>query len=321
MTLRTKFIVAITGFTAAMAAFAASGYHKTSAVALTGPTNWDYVSVDANARRVYITNSTQVQVLDADKLSVAGTVPGIPGAHGVTIAAGTNKGFVTAGKADEVAVFDTATLMVTAKVKTGKKPDAIVYDPATKRVFAMNGDSDSTTAINAADNSVAGTIDLGGGPEFTVVDGKGKLWVNLEDKSELVQIDSNELKVLHHWPVAPCSAPSSLAFDAKHRRLFLGCRSKMLAVVNADTGAVVKTYPIGDHVDATAFDAETGLVFSSTGDGHVYVFHQDAPDRYSLLDTLTTFPGSKTMGLDPKSHRIYVPANEQGSLKVLAFDK
>jgi len=321
MRLGTKFISAIAGFTVAAAVFAASGYHKTNAVALSGPTNWDYVSVDAHARKVYITNSTQVQVLDADKLSLAGTVPGISGAHGVAIAAGTNKGFVTAGKADEVAVFDTATLMVSEKVKTGKKPDAIVYDPATKRVFAMNGDSDSTTAINTADNSVAGTIDLGGGPEFTVVDGKGRLWVNLEDKSELVQIDTNELKVLHHWPVAPCSAPSSLAFDAKNRRLFLGCRSKLLAVVNADTGAVVKTYPIGDHVDATAFDAETGLVFSSTGDGHVYVFHQDSPDQYSLLDTLTTFPGSKTMGLDPKSHRIYVPVNEQGSLKVLAFDK
>src|SRR5438128_7594255 len=146
-------------------------------------------------------------------------------------------------------------MLIIVKVKTANKPEVIVYDPTTKRVFAMNGDSDSTTAINAADNSVAGTIDLGGGPEFTVVDGKGRLWVNLEDKSELVQIDTNELKVLHHWPVAPCSAPSSLAFDAKNRRLFLGCRSNVLAVVNADTGTVVKTYPIGDHVDDTAIDA------------------------------------------------------------------
>jgi YVTN family beta-propeller protein len=321
MKLRAKVIATITGFTAVVAAFGASGYHQTTAVALTGPTNWDYVSVDANARKVYIANSTQVQVLDADKLSVAGTVLGISGAHGVAIAADSKKGFVTAGKADQVEVFDTATLKVTAKVKTGKKPDAVVYDPASKRVFAMNGDGDSTTVINAADNSVAGTIDLGGGPEFTVVDGRGKLWVNLEDQSELVQIDTKELKVLHHWPIAPCAAPSSLAFDAKNRLLFLGCRSKVLAVVNADSGALVKAYPIGDHVDATAFDAETGLVFSSTGDGHVYIFHQDAPDQYSLVDTLTTFPSSKTMGLDPKTHRIYVPANEQGSLKVLAFDK
>ena len=321
MKLRARVVVTMAGLAAAVAAFAASGYHKTTAVALTGPTKWDYVCVDAVTRKVYIANSTQVQVIDADKLSVAGMIAGISGAHGVAIAADAKKGFATAGKADEVAVFDSATLTVTAKVKTGKKPDAIVYDPATKRVFAMNGDSDSTTVINAVDNSVAGTIDLGGGPEFSVVDGKGRLWVNLEDKRELVEIDTNALKVLVHWPVAPCSAPSSLAFDAKNRLLFLGCRNKLLAVVNADSGAVVKTYPIGDHVDATAFDAETGLVFSSTGDGHVYVFHQDAPDQYSLLDTLETLPGSKTMGVDPKTHRIFVPANEQGSLKVLTFDK
>jgi YVTN family beta-propeller protein len=321
MNLKRKTVLTSAGLTAAAAVFAASGYHQTSSVALSGPTSWDYVTVDSAARKVYIANGTQVQVLDADKLSVDGTVPGITGSHGVAIATGFHKAFATAGRSDEVNVFDTASLKVAAKVKVGKKPDAIVYDPASKRVFAMNGDSNSTTAINAADNSVAGTIDIGGGPEFTVVDGQGKLWVNLEDKSELVQIDANDLKVLHHWPVAPCGAPSSLAFDAKNRRLFLGCRSKVLAVVNADTGAVVKTYPIGDHVDATMFDPETALVFLSTGDGHVYIFHQDAADQYSLVDTLTTVPGSKTMGLDPKTHRIYVPANLQGKLSVMAFDK
>jgi YVTN family beta-propeller protein len=321
MNLKAKVVVTIAGLTAAAAAFAASGYQKTKTVALAGPTSWDYVTVDSRARKVYIANSTQVQVLDADNLSVAGTVPGIAGAHGVAVAEGLNKAFATAGKADEVEVFDTATLKVTGNVKVGKKPDAIIYDPASKRIFAMNGDSDNTTAINAADNSVAGTIEIGGGPEFTVVDGKGKLWVNLEDKSEVVQIDTNAMKVLHHWPVAPCSAPSSLAFDAKNRMLFLGCRSKVLAVVNADSGAVMKTYPIGDHVDATKFDAETGLVFSSTGDGHVYIFHQDAADQYSLVDTLATLTGSKTMGLDPNTHRIYVPANEQGKLSLMAFDK
>jgi YVTN family beta-propeller protein len=316
-----RIVATISSLAMAAAVFAASGYQKTKTVGLAGPTGWDYVTVDSAAQKVYIANSTQVQVLDSDTLAVAGVVPGIAGAHGVAIATGLNKGFATEGKADEVTVFDTATLKVTAKVKVGKKPDAIVYDPASKRIFAMNGDGESTTAINAADNSIAGTVAIGGGPEFTVVDGKGNLWVNLEDQSELVQIDTNELKVLHHWPVAPCSAPSSLAFDAKNRVLFLGCRSKVLAVVNADSGVVLKTYPIGDHVDATQFDPETGLVFSSTGDGHVYIFHQDAADQYSLVDTLTTLAGSKTMGLDPKSHRIYVPANDQGKFTVMAFDK
>lgn len=321
MNRRAKTVATLTGLLMAAAAWAASGYQKTKTVALAGPASWDYVTTDAVARRVYLANSTQVQVLDADTLAVAGTLPGINGAHGVAIAGGLNKGFATEGKADQVTVFDSGTLKVIAKVKVGKKPDAIVYDPSSQRIFAMNGDGESSTAINARDNSVAGTIDIGGGPEFTVVDGQGKLWVNLEDKSELVEIDTNQMKVLHHWPVGPCSAPSSLAFDAKNRMLFLGCRSKVLAVVNADSGAVMKTYPIGDHVDATAFDAETNLVFLSTGDGHVYIFHQDAADQYSLVDTLTTASGSKTMGLDPKTHRIYVPANEQGKFSVIAFDR
>lgn len=318
---KVKVAVTIAGLTLATVVVAASGYQKTKTVRLTGPASWDYVTVDASARKVYIANSTQIQVLDADTLAVVGTVPGIAGAHGVALAAGLNKAFATAGKADEVEVFDTATLKVTGKVEVGKKPDAIIYDQASKRIFAMNGDSDSATAINTADNSVAGTVDLGGGPEFTVVDGQGKLWVNLEDKSQVVQIDTHAMKVLHHWPVAPCSAPSSLGFDAKNRLLFVGCRSNVLAVVNADSGAVLKTYPIGDHVDATAFDAETGLVFSSTGDGHVYIFQQEAADQYSLVDTLTTVSGSKTMGLDPGSHRIYVPASAEGKFTVTAFDK
>jgi YVTN family beta-propeller protein len=321
MNQRARIAATITALAMAAAAWAASGYQKTKTVALAGPTGWDYVTVDAVARRVYVANSTQVQVLDADALASVGTLPGIAGAHGVAIAAGLKKGFATEGKADEVAVFDTESLKVTAKVAVGKKPDAIVYDPASNRVFAMNGDGDSTTAISAADNSVAGTVAIGGGPEFTVVDGKGKLWVNLEDQNQLVEIDTNALKVLNRWPVAPCSAPSSLAFDGKNRVLFLGCRSKVMAVVNADTGAVLKTYPIGDHVDATQFDAETGMVFLSTGDGHVYIFHQDAADQYSLVDTLATQAGSKTMGLDPKTHRIYIPANDQGKFSVMVFDK
>ena len=320
MKLRKNVAVTVLTLSAAIAAFATSGYRQTGTTALAGPTNWDYVTVDAMARRVYLANSTQVQILDADNLSVSGTVPGIAGAHGVAVATGLNKAFATAGKADQVVVFDTGTFKILGTVRVGKKPDAIVYDSASKRIFAMNGDSDSTTAINVADNSVAATIDIGGGPEFTVVDGQGKLWVNLEDKSELVQIDTNTLKVLHHWPVAPCSAPSSLAFDSQNRRLFLGCRSKVLAVVNADNGAVLKTYPIGDHVDATMFDPELRLIFASTGDGHVFIFHQDAADQYSLVENLTTISGSKTMGLDSKSHRVYVPASQHGALQLLTFD-
>lgn len=227
-------------------------------------------------------------------------------------------------------MFDLATLKNLGQVNTGKKPDAIAYDPATRRVFAMNGSSDTATAINAADGTVSGAIDLGGGPESAVADGKGNLWVNLEDKSQLLHLDSQSLTVKDRWAVAPCEEPSSLSLDARNRRLFVGCRNRrlfvgcrnrLMAVVDADSGKVLATYPIGDHVDASAFDAGTQLVFCSTGDGHISIYHQDTADKYTLLENLSTYPGSKTMGFDPKTHRIFVPANQAGSFAIVAFDR
>ena len=194
-----------------------------------------------------------------------------------------------------------------------------MYDPFTKRVFAMNGDSESSTAIIAADNTVLGTVTLGGGPEFTVADGKGNVFVNLEDKSELLRIDAKSLQVKDRWPVAPCQAPSSLAFDGANSRLFLGCRSHVLAVVDSQNGKVIGTYPIGDKVDASAFDAATKIIFSSTGDGHVYRFHQDSPDTYSALELISTSPGSKTMNIDGKTHRLFVPAREGTAISLWVF--
>ena len=298
-----------------------SGYRIIGKVALPGAGGWDYVTVDAAARRVYVTHATQVEVLDADSQQAVGKITDTPGAHGVALAPEFGRGFVTAGKADSVFVFDLKSLKTIAQVKTGKKPDAIIYDSATKRVFAMNGDSDSATVINAADNSVAGTIDLGGGPEFSAADGKGNVWVNLEEKNEVVHIDSQAMQVKHHWPVAPCQAPSSLAFDAQTRRLFLGCRNHFMAVVDADSGKVVATYPIGDHVDASAFDPENKLVFHSTGDGNVFIFKQESADKYTFMEKIATNQGSKTMGLDPKEHRLFVPANQSGSFTVLVLGK
>jgi DNA-binding beta-propeller fold protein YncE len=311
---------------ATVAAFSASvvgpsGYRETNKVAIAGPTGWDYVTVDSANRRVYVSHATQVEVLDADTLKVIGTIPGTPGVHGIAIAPEIGKGFITAGKADVVVMFDLVSLKNLGQVSTGKKPDAIAYDPATRRIFAMNGSSDSTTAINAAEGTVSGAVDLGGGPESTVADGKGNLWVNLEDKSQLVHLDSKSLTLKDRWAVAPCEEPSSLSFDAANRRLFLGCRNRVMAVVDADSGKVVASYPIGDHVDASAFDSATGLVFCSTGDGHIAIFHQDSPDKYTLVENLATFPGSKTMGYDPKTHRIFLPANNSGTFTVFTFDK
>lgn len=294
----------------------ASGYQVSRKIPLPGEGGWDYLTVDESARRLYVSHATQVVVLDIDTLEIVGSISGLSGVHGIALAPEFGRGFITSGQSGTVAVFDLKTLQKLAEVKVGKKPDAIVYDPATKRVFAMNGDSESSTVINAADSKVLGTVPLGGGPESTVADGKGNVFVNLEDKSELLRIDSKSLQVKDRWPVAPCQAPSSLAFDEMNSRLFLGCRSRVLAIVDSQNGRVIGTYPIGDKVDASAFDPSTKIVFSSTGDGHIYRFHQDSPDTYSALELISTAPGSKTMNIDKKTQRLFVPAREDGKVSL-----
>lgn len=297
-----------------------SGYHIIKKVAVPGTGGWDYVTVDEVGRRVYIAHATQVDVLNADSFELVGTIPNTPGVHGVAVAPEFGRGFITAGKSDSVIIFDLKTLKKLDEVKVGKKPDAIIYDPATKHVFAMNGDSDSTTVINAADGKVVGTIDLGGGPEFAVADGNGSVYINLEEKAETVHIDSKTLKVLHHWPLAPGKTATALAFDPQTRRLFAGCRGgQLMVVLDADSGKVITTAPIGERVDAGAYDPAAKVVFQSTGDGKIAIFHQDSADKYTLLETVTTNPGSKTMGFDPKTHNLFVPANMGGTFTILVL--
>jgi YVTN family beta-propeller protein len=306
----------------AVAASAApsSGYHIIKKVAVPGTGSWDYVTVDEPGRRVYIAHATQVEVLDADTAELVGTIPNTPGAHGVAVVPELGRGFITAGKADSVIIFDLKTLKPLGEIKVGKKPDAIIYDPATKHFFVMNGESDSTSVINPADGKVVGTIDLGGGPEFGAADGKGNVYVNLEEKAETLHIDANALKILHHWPLTPGKTATAMAFDPQNRRLFAGCRGgQLMVVLDADSGKVITTAPIGERVDAAAFDTETKLVFMSTGGGTISVFHQDSADKYTLVDTVTTNPGSKTMGLDPKTHHLFVPANIGGQFTILVF--
>jgi YVTN family beta-propeller protein len=258
-----------------------------------------------------------VEVLDIDSLTLVGNIPKTPGVHGVALAPEVGRGFVSNGQASTVTIFDLKTLKPIADVPTGQKPDAIIYDPATSRVFAFNGGSNNVTAIDAATGKVAGTIDLAGGPEFAAADGNGFVYDNLEDESQLLKINSRELKVEQRWPTAPCSSPSSMAMDRANRRLFLGCRSKVMAVVNADTGRVITTLPIGDHVDATAFDKETKLIFNSNGEGTITVIRQDSPDKYSTVETIKTAPRAKTMALDPKTHRLFLSTSENGQFEVL----
>jgi YVTN family beta-propeller protein len=296
-------------------------YSVTKKISIPGTGSWDYLTVDEAARRLYVSHGTQVEVVDVDSLAVVGSIPNTPGVHGIAIAPEADRGFVSNGKANTVTIFDLKTLKAIADVPTGEKPDGIIYDPATSRVFAFNGGSNSATAIDAASGKVAGTVDLGGGPEFAAADGKGFVYDNLEDESLLLKINARELKVEQRWPTAPCASPSSMAMDRAHRRLFLGCRSKVMAVVDADSGKVITTLPIGDHVDATAFDTETKLIFNSNGEGTITVIHQDSPDQYTIVETVKTAPRAKTMALDPKTHRLFLSTAENGQFEVLVVGK
>jgi len=301
--------------------WAADNYQITKKIPIPGQGNWDYLTVDEGARRLYVSHGTQVEVLDVDSGAIVGKIENTQGVHGIAIAPDLGRGFVSNGQSSTVTIFDLKTLKTIAEVPTGKKPDAIIYDPATSRVFAFNGGSKSATVIEAKDGKVAGTIDLGGGPEFAAADGNGYVYNNLEDESLVLKINSRTLKVEQRWPTAPCASPSSMAIDRDHRRLFLGCRSKVMAVMNADTGQVITSLPIGDHVDATAFDVETRLIFNSNGEGTVTVIRQDSPDKYSIVETVKTLPRAKTSALDPKTHRLFLSTAESGQFEVLVMGK
>lgn len=300
---------------------AAQGYSVLKKILIAGQGSWDYLTVGEAARRLYVSHGTQVEVVDVDTLVVVGNIPKTPGVHGIAIAPELGRGFVSNGETSTVTIFDLKTLKSIADVPAGKKPDAVIYDPATARVFAFNGASNSATAIEAATGKVAGTVDLGGGPEFAAADGKGSVFNNLEDESLVLKINSKDLKVEERWPTAPCSAPSSMAMDLANRRLFIGCRSKVMAVMNADTGKVITTLPIGDHVDATVFDPETKLIFNSNGEGTISVIREESPDKYSVVETVKTLPRAKTMALDAKTHRLFLSTAEAGQFEVLVVGK
>jgi DNA-binding beta-propeller fold protein YncE len=296
-------------------------YSITKKISIPGEGSWDYLTVDEGARRLYVSHGTQVEVIDVDSEAIVGNIPKTAGVHGIAIAPQLGRGFVSDGQASTVTIFDLKTLKPIAEVPTGKKPDAIIFDPATSRVFAFNGGGDSATAIEAASGKVAGTVELGGGPEFAAADGNGFVYIDLEDESLVLKINSRDLKVEKRWPTAPCASPSSMAMDRANRRLFIGCRSKVMAVMNADTGKVITTLPIGDHVDATAFDPETKLIFNSNGEGTISVIREDSPDQYSAVETIKTLPKAKTMALDPKTHRLFLSTAEAGQFEVLVVGK
>ncbi len=293
---------------AATPAPAGSGYHVIKTIPVGGDGGWDYVYVDSVARRVYVSRGTHVVVVDADTYAVVGDIPDTQGVHGIAISSDLGRGFTSNGRADSVTIFDLKTLKAIGTVKTDGNPDAILYEPVTKRVFTFNGRGKNATAVNAADGSLAGTIPLNGKPEFAAADGKGTIYVNNEDTSDLYHLDAQSLKELHHWPLAPCKSPSGLAMDVANRRLFSVCDEKVMAVVNADSGKVVATPTICEGPDAAGFDPATGYAFASCGDGNLTVIHEDSPDKFTVVENVPTKRSARTMGLDLKTHNIFLPA-------------
>jgi DNA-binding beta-propeller fold protein YncE len=297
---------------------AAASYHlpkKYSFGAAEGATReyFDYVTVDSAARRVYLSHGTEVKVLDADTGALIGNITGLKQDHGVAVASEFGRGFISDGGQGKVIIFDLKTLKVTGEAKADNDADCVIYDPFTKHVFVMNGDPHSSTVIDAKTGNVVGSIDLGGGPEFAVSDGKGTIYINLEDKSELVAVDATTLKIKSRWPLAPAGAPTALAIDVAHHRLFSAGRNpQMMVVLDSDSGKVIQSFPISAGVDAAAYDPETAMIFVSTRDGMVHVFHEDSPDKFSEAETIKTEYGAKTMGLDTKTHNLFLDTADFG---------
>jgi len=286
---------------------ATPSYHLLQKIVLGGEGGWDYLTVDPDARRLYISRGAHVMVVNADTNKVVGDIPNTNGVHGIAFAPKLGRGFTSNGQSNTVTIFDLKTLKPLGSAPTGDRPDAILYDPATSRVFTFNGGGNSATAVDAATGKVVGTIPLGGRPEFAVADGKGMVYDNIEDKGEIVAIDARTLAVKHRWPLAPLESPSGLAMDPKSRRLLAVCDGRKMAVVSADTGKVVATPAIGDGPDAAAFDPGTGLAFSSNGqDGTLTVIRETAPDLYRVVQTVPTQAGARTLALDTKTHRVFL---------------
>ncbi len=290
-----------------------SGYHQVKRVTLGGDGRWDYFEVEPATHRVFIPRGTHVMVLDADG-KLLGDIKGLEGTHGIDFAPELKRAFTTNGDAKSVTILDTDTLKVISEVKLpDREPDGILYDSASQRVFTFNEEPGSdATAIDAKTGKIVGSVALPDKAETAQADGMGHIYVNIEDKAELSEFDSKTLKVLHTWPLDPCKTPTGLSIDIAHKRVFTGCRSGVLEVVDYTNGKVVASWPIGKGVDATRFDPATQLVFASCGDGTITVAHEDSPDKYTAVQTITTEQGARTMALDYGNHNVYAVTSDFG---------
>ena len=282
-------------------------YHAIKKITIGGDGGWDYLTSDSKAHRLYIARSNRVTVVDVEAGKVVGEISNTPGVHGVAIVSKLHRGFTSNGGDNTVTIFDTQTLKEVGRVKVGRGPDAIIFDPYSNRVFTFNAGTSDTTAVNAATGKVEGSIPLGGKPEFAVSDEKGTMFVNIEDKSEIIAFDAKTLKVKNHWPIAPGEEASGLAFDPKNRRLFAVCGNEKMVVMDANSGKVVASPTIGKGPDACTYDAGEKLAFSSNGqDGTLTVVREESPNKFAVVATVPTQRGARTMALDTKTHYLYL---------------
>jgi DNA-binding beta-propeller fold protein YncE len=290
---------------------AATGYHILNEIKIGGEGGWDYLTVDSAARRLYVSHATRVVVVDIDKNMVVGDIPDTPGVHGIALAPELNRGFISNGRGNNVTIFDLKTLKATGTVATEMNPDSIRYDAKSGRVFAFNGRSRSATAIDARTGTAVGNIALPGKPEFSQADGKGKVYVNIEDTNEIVEIDAATAKVTKKYALTGCEGPSGLAMDMKARRLFSVCGNRVMAISDPDKGTVIATAAIGAGSDGVVFDPGNGYAMSSNGDGTLTIVQQ-AGGKYEVLENIATERGARTIALDEKTHRVYLPTATAG---------
>jgi len=302
------FVLAIAPFVLA----AATGYQILTEIKIGGDGNWDYLTVDSAARRLYVSHATHVVVVDLDKNTVVGDIPDTPGVHGIALAKDLDKGFISNGRGNNVTIFDLKTLKATGTVATEMNPDDITYDAVSKRVFAFNGRSRSATVIDAKSGTAVATIPLPGKPEFAVVDGKGKIYDNIEDTGEIVEIDTAKATVTKKYALTGCEGPSGMAIDLKAHRLFSVCGNRVMAISDPDKGIVIATVPIGAGPDGVVFDPGTGYAMSSNGDGTLTVVQQSG-GKYEVVENIATERAARTIALDEKTHRVYLPTAAYGA--------
>jgi DNA-binding beta-propeller fold protein YncE len=289
-----------------------TSYHVLKRYQLGGDGGWDYVALDTVGHRLFIARQNRVMVVDPDHGKVLGEITDLGGAHGVAFAYEAGHGFITSGRDSTVTMFDLKTLKVLRKTIAAPDADAILYDPASKRVFTLNGDAHSSTVIDPVSGKRIGSIDLGASPEFGVSAGNGKLYVNLTKEGAIAEINAVTMRVTRQWSVAPCRGSTGLAIDRATHRLFSGCRSKVMAISDATKGRLITTLPIDGGVDANAFDPGTRNAFSSNGDGTLTIVHEDSPNHFRVVETVPTMKGARTMALDPKTHRVYLVSAQFG---------